>query len=339
MIWEKGFSASYYATYVDPATWRDTEQLEIISGSISRADSALRASADVTCRAYDPAQERWIRLYLVAKQGDTSEHVALFTGLATSPEININGNIKEYPLQCYSVLKPAEDVFLDRGYYVPAGASGADTIARLLAICPCPIETGEASPTLSQAIIAEESETHLSMVEKILTAIGWRLRILGDGTVQILPPAEDANVVFGIDQNDMIEPSISLSHDWFECPNCFRAISGTASAVAKDESPASPFSVINRGREVWAQETSADLSNDESVAEYAQRKLIEAQAQYIAVKYARRFIPDLQVGDLVRLRYPAQGIDGLYKIDAQSISLSFGARTEEEVSHGHRENS
>lgn len=338
MDWNKGFSASYYATIVDPATWRDLERFEIIDGSINRNTSALRQSADITCRSYDPAQERWVRIYLDAKQNDTGTRVALFTGLATSPEIDINGNVKEYPLQCFSVLKPAEDVYLTRGWYAPAGGNGAEIIRQLLSVCPCPVEVSENSPTLSQAIIAEDSETNLSMAEKILKAIGWRLRVLGDGTVEIDPPAEEPGATFDAIENDSIEPQLTLTHDWYKCPNCFRAIKEDMSGTARDDNPDSLLSTITRGREVWAQDTSADLANDESIAEYAVRRLAEEQENYIKIKYTRRFFPDLLVSDLVRLHYPAQEIDGLYKIGAQDISLGYGATTSEEVTSGRNEN-
>ena len=337
MDWSKGFSATYYATMVDPGTWRDIERFEIISGSVSRSGSGLRQSADVVCRSYDPTQERWVRIYLDAKQNDTGAHEALFTGLATSPEITINGNIKEYPLQCFSVLKPAEDVFLSRGWYAPSGANGAEIIRQLLEVCPAPVTVSASSPTLSDAIVAEDSETHLSMIEKILKAIGWRLRILGDGTIEIDPPAEEAEVIFDAIENDSIEPEISLSHDWYICPNCFRAIRDDMSGVARDDDPDSPLSTVSRGREVWKQDTSCDLANDESIAEYAVRRLKEEQESYLNIKYSRRFFPDLVVSDLVRLHYPAQEVDGIYKILTQEIALEYGATTSEVVTSGRNE--
>lgn len=339
MNWNKGFSATYYATIVDPATWRDTARIEIISGSVSRTSSSLRQSADITCRDYDPARETWVRVYLDARQGASGAHEAVFTGLATSPEISINGNIKEYPLQCFSVLKPAEDIYLPRGWYAPAGANGGTIIKELLEVCPCPVTVDEDSPFLSQSVIAEDSETHVSMVDKILKAIDWRLRITGDGSVEIAPQATTAAVMFDVLENDSIEPEISLAHDWYKCPNCFRAIRSDMSAVARDDNPESPLSTIARGREVWAQDTSSALADDESIAEYAVRRLREEQAQYIKVSYNRRFNPGLVVSDKVRLHYPAQGVDGIYTVNQQDIELSFGATTSEEVTNGINEDS
>ena len=118
MDWGKGYSATYYLAQVDPVTWRDIARIEITGGSINREKTGLIESADIDCTGYDDG-ERWIRVYLDARQNGAAEHVPLFTGLATSPEDEIDGTRVENALQCYSVLKPADDVLLLRGWYAP----------------------------------------------------------------------------------------------------------------------------------------------------------------------------------------------------------------------------
>lgn len=334
MDWRYGYSAIYYATYVDPVSWRDIERLEIIEGSINRENSSLMESADIKCRIYDTSQERWMRIYLEAKQNGSGERVALFTGLATSPGVDINGTIKEYPLQLYSVLKPAEDILLERGWYAPTGIAGSRLVKQLLSVCPCPIIEKDRSPSLSQNIIAEDGETNLTMAEKILAAIGWRLRISGDGTVTICPKARDISQTFSVLINDSIEPKMELKQDWFSCPNVFRAVNDTESGVARDDNPKSPLSTVTRGREVWAEETSCDFNVGETIGEYASRRLKEEQSYYMTVSYDRRYDPDVLIGDQIRLHYPEQGIDGIFRVTSQSIELGYGARTSEEVVYG-----
>ena len=331
MDWNLGYSATYYGMFVDANTWRDTERIEITGGSIKRADDDLRCSASFDCQRYDHGSERWVRLYLDAKQGEGSVRIPLFTGLATSPSESFNGNMVENTVECYSVLKPAEDVLLDRGWYAPAEVSGTELIRSLLRVIPAPIVAEDGAPALTEAIIAEDGESNLSMTAKILTAIGWRIRIDGDGTVHLLPKATEPVATYDPLSNDGIEPSIDVERDWFECPNVFRAVSDDISAVVRDDSEKSPLSTVNRGREVWLEETSCDLNDGESVAEYALRRLKEEQKVAETAKYSRRFNPNVQVSDIVRLHYPAQGLDGLYEVTSQSIDLGHGARTSEEV--------
>ena len=131
MDWSKGYSASYYMTRVDPATWRDIERIEITGGSIKRNADGLMQSADVDCVNYQRG-EIWVRIYLDTNQAGAHAHEALFTGLATSPERSYNGRMSTSALNGYSVLKPADDVILPRGWYAPAGMNAAEQVAKLL---------------------------------------------------------------------------------------------------------------------------------------------------------------------------------------------------------------
>lgn len=330
MDWSKGYSASYYVKKVDASTWRERDTIRITGGTVKRETDGLRESASVDCTEYD-GREQWVRIFLDVHQNGDSAHVALFTGLATSPKWDIDGRRKETALECYSVLKPADDVLLPRGWYVAAGANGAEAVRGLLAVTPAPVAIAGISPTLKSSLIAEDGETNLSMADKILDAINWRLRISGDGSISIEPQAQDAYVTFDPIYNDVIETEIEIENDWYSCPNVFMAIDDDMTGIARDDSPDSPLSTVNRGREVWMMESNCDLADNETIAEYAGRKLEEEQRVRKTGSYKRRHIPDLVPGDLALFRYPEQGLEGLYMIESQDIDLGHGATTSEKV--------
>ena len=331
MDWSKGYTSAFYAYILDPATWRETTQLKIAGGNINRSMDRLRESADLECQRYDPGIEKWIRVYMDTDQQGSSAHIPLFTGLATSPEEEWEGQIRGTNLECYSVLKPADDVLLERGYYTPAGANGARLITDLLSISPAPIViTGEA-PNMQEALIAEDGETRLTMADKILTAINWRIRLHGDGTIELTPEDREPRARYSPNENDVIEPSINTERDLYNCPNVLRAISGDLTAIARDDDPESPLSTVTRGREVWAEETDVALNSGESIAEYAARRLPELQQVAKTATYTRRFDPNVTAGDAIRLDYPVQGLQGIYKTTSQKIEIAYSGNTEEEV--------
>lgn len=329
MDWSKGFSASYYLTIVDPVTWRDTERIEVTGGTVSRTASGLRQSADIDCTAFDTGKERWIRVWLDAIQDGDAAHEALFTGLTSVAETALNGNRTTIPLECYSVLKPCDDVLLDRGYFILTGSSVAQTVRDLLSVTPAPVVVESQSPALRQTIIAESGETRLSMVNKLLDAVGWRLIIDGDGTIRAGAWDADPKASFGV-HNDVIEPRVTLRSDWFRCPNVFRAVSGDFTAIAVDTSPDSILSTVNRGREVWKEDNYVKLT-DEGLEQYAARRLAEEQAYAYAVQYTRRYDPAVNVGRAVRLHYPEQKLMGEYAVTSQRIRLGHGCSVQEEV--------
>lgn len=330
--WSKGFVAKYQATIVDPRTWRDIETLDIISGSITYSNSGIRHSADISCRNFDHESERWIRIYLRASQNGESEQTPLFTGLASSPDYSYDGRVEESKLQCYSVLSTAEHIYLDLGWYVKAGTNGAVAIRDLLRdVTPAPIVIDGVSQTISQNIVAEENETNLTMVDKILEAINWRIYLEGDGTIHIAPFNQEPVAAFDHRENDILEKTISVDSNWDEIPNVFRAVGSGISSIARDENPNSRYSIPNRGREIWAQETNCKLNDGEKISDYAQRRLKELQEVSKNVDYTRRFRPGINIDDYIWLNYPQQKLTGLYRVDAQTLSIGYGGKVSEKV--------
>lgn len=332
MNWMKGFEASYYMTIVNQDTWKDIERVEITNASVNVSDSDLVESADIGCVAYDRG-EQWVRLWLDARQyGSQPEHIPMFTGIATSPSVNINGTLRSNKLECYSVLKPAEEIPLQRGWFAPKGGNGTTIAKQLISVSPAPVVIDEGgSAVLSQNIIAENNETHLSMFQKVLKAINWRCRIEGNGTIHISPKADTISASFDPLQNDGVQTTFDITNDLYKCPNVFQAFVGDASAIAKDEDPDSPISIPNRRREVWKTEDNSDLNDGETLLQYAQRRLKEEQNVAMQVSYNRRFVPEITVGDYIRLHYPTQGVDGMFVIKSQSFNLSYGSQISETV--------
>lgn len=328
MQWNKGFTASYYASYVDAGTWRDVEKFDITSGSVSKNTEGLRESAELTALDFDQSRERWVRIYLDATQEGDKAHEPLFTGLATSPQRDIEGNITNKKISLFSVLKPCEDILLQRGWYAPMNTDGAEIIKELLEATPAPVSSVGRAPKLTSSIVAEDGETNLSMIEKVLKATNLRLEINGDGTIVITKKPTEPEQTFDQETMDIIEPQLTVKRDWFKCPNVFRAVSGDNTFTAEDVS-GSNMSIESRGRRVMMEELDAVTNDNESLEDYAYRRLAEEQQIEESASYKRRYVPGLHVGDMIRMRY--RQIRGDYIIREQKISLDYGATVDEEV--------
>ena len=331
MNWAKGYSASYYLSILDKETLRDIDRIELTGGSIKRSYSDLRESADVDCRGYDSKKEQYIRIWLDTKQEGESSHIPLFTGLATSPRHQYFGRVKSNTIECYSMLKIAQDVMLPRGWYAPTEANSGKMIKQLLEIVGSPVYISEGSPDLSQAIIAEQGENHLSMTDKILNSINWRMRLDGYGAIYVEPINSEPKVMFSANELDMIESEIDISYDWYNAPNVLRCTLDDSYSVARDDDPKSALSTVNRGREVWYEDNDVTLNTNETLAEYAQRMLKEYQRTATEISYSRRYYPGIYPGDCIRLNYPAQQVSGIFLITDQDITLGYSAKTSEEV--------
>ena len=93
---------------------------------------------------------------------------------------------------------------------------------------------------LKQAIIAEQNENNLSMIEVLLSIINWRMEINGYGEITLSPYPKEDKLVLDSRDVDIIEPQLTDNYDWFSCPNVFRAVAGETFAEARDEDPNSP---------------------------------------------------------------------------------------------------
>ena len=336
MDWSKGFSAKYYASIIDPKLWLEKGQrIEILGGSIKRSDSSVRQTADLECTGFDEEHEMWVRVWLdVSQEYDGMidyDHVALFTGLVGSPNKDIEGMYISTPLTCYSVLQPLEDIKLPRGWYVAAGTNSGEAIRSLMAPTPAPVEIDDSSPSIQTTIIAEDGETNLTMIDRIVSAVKWRIVIDGDGTIHFTDRANTISSKIDSVKNDLLETSLNIEYDWYSCPNVFRAIMGEDVEVVRDDDEDSIFSTVARGREVWFEEIDCTLKDGESLLEYARRRLKEEQSLYHTINYTRRFDPNINVSDYVSIKYPDQGISGNFYVTSQSIDLGYGARVSEVV--------
>jgi len=325
-----GISAIYYAARVNPKTWSDAGEIEIVSGNITKnSTSDLVQSADITVHE-NIGTEEWIRVYMVAQQSGAKERVPLFTGIVSSPSRDIKGNYEVRKLDCYSVLKVAADILLPLGWFAPARTNGGELIKLLLSDLPCPVELDEGSPTIISSFVAGNNDSKLSVAQDIAEAINWQIKVNGDGSVRICPKPLTISGTFDNIENDIIETSVTDKRDIFSIPNVLRVTLDGAAATARDDDPDSIYSTVARGREIWAQED-AKLAAGESLGEYAIRRLKEMQNPSRQVSYTRRFQPDVDVNDLVSIIYPKQSIGDVFRVKSQTITLSHGAKVKEEA--------
>ena len=329
MNWDQGYTARYYGRILDPESWREIDTFEIIDGHITRNSEDLMEAASLTVPSFESDAEKYVRIYLDAAQDANVSHNALFTGLTSSPQQRTESGATEHSLTCYSVLKPAKDIFLAPGWFAPADTPAGEIIQNLLKVIPAPVEDKTRGVMLQDNVIAEQGETNLTMLYKILKATNTRAVIQGDGIVTLEEQPEEEAATFSDRDVDIIEDGIDQTYDWFECPNVFIAIANDLYAVARDEDEDSPLSIQNRGREIQKQETNVQLAANETIAEYAERRLKEEQTIAEVVSYQRRYLPNVTVSDYIRLNTAATR--GLFQVTSQSVELTTAARTSETV--------
>ena len=328
MDFTRGYRAAFYAVLLDPVSWEETDRVELLSGSVNNISTGLRQTASLKVRDFDRTREHWIRVYMDARQGEDIAHEPLFTGLVSAPREDVEGPVAINDLSCYSVLEPLNQPLLV-GYYIGRGMDAGKAIKSLAGTTPAPVDIPETMPSLDDYIVAEDNETRLTLLDKVLDAIGYRMYIAGDGTITIRPKPETVAAIFSASGEDVLESKFSKKRDWFNVPNVYRVSTGNLNEEARDDDPNSPLSTVSRGREIISSERDVSLGSNEGLAEYARRKLYEAQQVAETADYTRRYIPNVHVGDSVRINY--DGLQGTYLVLSQTINLTYNGQTAEQV--------
>jgi len=330
MDWGKGFTSKIVAVKVDPDTWSDTnEQIPIISGSVTRGSGDdLMQSANIETSI--DLGESWIRIYLIAEQGDEKERVPLFTGLCATPKTSYNGNAMTFSADCYSVLKVAADLLLPLGYFAQNGMQIGPLIKNLLSDLPCSITYDDESPNLKKTFVADDSTTNLDLIKQILEKSKWVLDIDGMGNISIHEKPMNSSLLLSSLDNDVVGLEVTDSRDWFDCPNVLRVSDGDRTVTVQNDDIDSPYSITARGRKIMKTE-SASLNDNETLEHCANRLLKEASRPLRTISYSRRFYPDINLNDIVTLKYPKQNLLGDFRIVSQSFDFSYGCEVNEEV--------
>jgi len=200
------------------------------------------------------------------------------------------------------------------------------------------ITTVLATPTAATLAEAREDwdigTSYLTIVNDLLAEINYNPLWFNASGVAILEPASvptAANIEHTLDANNvesLIIPEISSQTDIYQAPNVFMAYcanpdkSGIWKATAENTNPQSPLSVQRRGRRIMRVERLDNISSQDALQEYVNRKRNDSMISGETINIQTALLPGYGVADVVALHY---GETNALCIDkAWSMSLSVG---------------
>lgn len=220
MDWRQGYTASWHLYSVNQSTWGEGDEIDgLVSASVTKdSESALIEDASISVDTNKV--NGYVRLILEADNNVSSVRESLGTFLVTTPRRNINGSLVTVNLSSYSVLKPASDKLLLPGWYFPAkGDPVAGACELLRSVLHCPVEMSESDIRTENAIVAENGETYLSIVQYMLADTDYYIHISGRGEVSIKKKSNKPVAEFDTFRNDVLMPTITDETDMFDIPN------------------------------------------------------------------------------------------------------------------------
>lgn len=330
MDWNQGYTATFRLYSVNQSTWGDGDEIEnLVSASVTKDnESSLIEDASISIDG-EPIKG-YVRLVLEAKNTSGMAKVNLGTFLVTSPKRSINGLLTTIDLECYSVLKPADDKLLPPGWYFPEGGDPIAGASELLSNClKCPVEPAESDIRTDQVKVAENNETALSMAKYLLEDTDWFIYIDGRGCVSIKKKPDNIVKMFDAYENDVLMPNITDESDIFDIPNILRVTdsSGNYETIYNNDEQ-SDTSIEKLGWEKWSSEQ-LSLDYGETLLGKGGERMEELSKTTRKINYSREFDPDVKLNDVALYMLPKQRIVGTFRIISQSLSIENGIKVSE----------
>ena len=337
MDFTQSYSVEWRLVKVDKDTWADGSPVGTVSSvSIERSLDAIvplleSATVEVEIPLGEEWENGWYRFEGLFEQDGGRERIAMGTFLVEAASDTVDFGTQSSTMDGWSVLKPAADVYMAVGDYVPKGVDGAAYAADLLSqsiIAPVSV-TG--SFTLDDPIVYGRDSSVLKVVWDLLDAGGYCIRISGDGEVEISPKPQGGGWE-PYDTKAALFPGVERELDLTAVPNVYRAYSETSWAEAVNDSPDSSISTVSRGRRVEMVDMSPTRINGETLDQYCRRRLEEESTLFRSFTYTRELDPDSRPFDIAKESLPEIGMEGDMRIVSQSIECGASCKVTQTVS-------
>ena len=330
MDWSRGYACSVVAYEVNVGTWADGPEIGgVESATIDREegpDAPLIESGSIslTLPAGTNFGERYVRLAVVAEQGDSKERVDVCTLLCSASRGTIDRGADSVELDGRSVLYPASVTVLGRGTYLPKGTDGMQWCAeKLEEVLNCPGVAG-GSFHLADHFVFDFGTTVLDAVWQVLSSANRVIQVRGDGTVAMLMKPSAPALTLDAAHARLLSPGVEHELDWSEVPNQYIVVDDKQTVTVTNNERNSPTSKRTRGYLNTVVDTSPTLVDGESVEAYARRKLEELSTVKDSRTYTREWWPSVWCSSVVEGSIPSVGLDGTLRVGSQSIELGHG---------------
>ena len=328
--WSRAYSAWWRVRRVDTDTWECVGDVDgVTSATVTRGSDELGecGSFELSLSPSDPLPTGWVRIEAVVEQDGESEVADVATLLMVEGDSTYERGVRRVTAAGLSVLWPASARAFRGGSYAPRGVDGAAWVAELLAGCIDAPVTADGGFTLTDFIVFKSGTSYLDAARQVLDAAGWRLRVDGRGEVLVCPPPSEP--ALDVSPSNVAD-GIALASAVDDVPNTYVAVEGTQVEVAVNDDPASPTSTVSMGYPVELVDASPKRVDGESLAGYAERRLLGARMQAVRTyTWTRDFAPDVVPGDLVHATVPSAALDAVLRVESQTLACAQGLTLQE----------
>lgn len=334
--WSQSMSQRFEYYEVDPNTWKDKSLLEgIVSTNINKdSDSSTLETADI--EIIDTLGECYIRVYLIATQGEVTEKIPFGTYLVQTPSSNFDGKVKNVSMTAYSPLIELKENPVPLGYTLLKNENIMENAYQIAKTnCRAPVVQTSSDKVLTENFVANTEDTYIDYLSDLIAQAKYKFDLDELGQILFSPIQKFETLqpvyTFNDDNSSILLPEVSLKHDIYGIPNVVEVVctvnNEIYTSVVKNEDPNSPTSIQSRGRVITHRVTDPDLHGlptKQQVDEYAEQLLSSLSSVEYTINFSHGYYP-LRLGDCVRLNYKKAELNNVKaKIISQSIKCGTG---------------
>ena len=354
--WTKSMKQTYEFYIVNPVSGTNISKLDKVTGASVNRDitSDTQVSGSIS---YDgELGEVYVRIYLVAEQGEEIEKIPLITMLCQSPSVTFNGKKKSSSITGYSPLLELQNLYPPIGYTIPKyddnkgytlGNMVFDIYDEYTRVEVLPISedlTLATADFLNTPYVADPSESWFDLCQKLMSPISYFARVNEDGVIYFDKKKSLSKMVpiwtYDTSNSSIFGSDITVDRDIYSIPNVVEVIAtltdgNTLSVTVENVDESSPTSIPSRGRRVVHREINPDNmgkiapGNDKAIKDYVYNLLEQANILQYSVSYTHGYC-GTNVGDCVYIDYPSAGLNNekAYVV-SQSIDCKTGCTVSE----------
>ena len=347
--WSLSMQQTYEYYIVNPETWKDTRQINVVKSSTINRDSEAETLGSATFEVTESVGECYIRVYLITIQNGVKEKHALGTFLVQTPATSFDGKIRNISMDAYTPLLELKEKQPPIGYAIVKSKniendeSIMDHAYKLTQEATrAPVVPASCDTKLVNDFVAETNDTWLSFISDLIKNAKYKLALDELGRVLYAPDQDTASLqpvwTYDDSNSSILYPSISMDHDLYGIPNVVEVIYSNNSkqfySKVSNDDENSPTSTVSRGREIIYRVTDpgfVGIPTSNQLDEYAERLLKELSTIEYTITYTHGYCP-VRLGDCVRLDYKRAGLKDIKaKVISQSIKCEPGCPVTEKA--------
>ena len=347
--WSLSMQQTYEYYIVNPETWKDTRQINVVKSSTINRDSEAETLGSATFEVTESVGECYIRVYLITIQNGVKEKHALGTFLVQTPATSFDGKIRNISMDAYTPLLELKEKQPPIGYAIIKSKNTENDESIMehaykltQEATRAPVVPASCDTKLVNDFVAETNDTWLSFISDLIKNAKYKLALDELGRVLYAPEQDTASLqpvwTYDDSNSSILYPSISMDHDLYGIPNVVEVIYSNDSkqfySKVSNDDENSPTSTVNRGREIIYRVTDpgfVGIPTSNQLDEYAERLLKELSTIEYTITYTHGYCP-VRLGDCVRLDSKRAGLKDIKaKVISQSIKCEPGCPVTEKA--------